>query len=118
MVEPEKSLVFEASEDDFGALVIAKSRELPVVVQFYADWCMPCQMLAPMLESAVLGFKGKCILARVNIDSNTYLSNQYGIFSVPSVKLIMGGKVVSDFSGLVPEEFIKSWLDMALNKHA
>ena len=111
-----EALVYEADDSSFNFQVIEKSKKVPVIVQFYAPWCMPCQMLAPIFESVVRSHVGKCLLAKVNIEESPYVSNEYGIFSVPAVKLFMGGKVVSDFSGLVPEEYLKSWLDKNLNK--
>ena len=111
-----ENIVFETDDDTFGSQVIEKSRNMPVIVQFYASWCMPCQMISPLLESVVRSHASKCVLAKVNIEESPYISNEYGIFSVPSVKLFMGGKIVSDFLGLVPEEFIKAWLDKNLNQ--
>jgi len=100
----------EISENEFNEKVIEKSKEMPVVVDFYADWCGPCQMLGPIMEKIAEEFKGKVIIVKVNTDNNPSISHEYGITGIPAVKLFKDGKVVDEFVGLQSEDMIKQWL--------
>ncbi|PIN77347.1 thioredoxin [Candidatus Woesearchaeota archaeon CG10_big_fil_rev_8_21_14_0_10_34_12] len=100
----------EIKNNKFNEL-LELSKKVPVVVDFYADWCMPCKMLKPILEGLAKEYNGKFVLAKVNVDENSEVASQYDIMSIPSVKMIKNKKVVGEFMGAQPESVIKSWLD-------
>lgn len=106
---------FEADiKGDFKKEVLDRSKTTPVVVDFWASWCMPCNMLKPVLEKVANEYKGKIFLAKVNVQENPELAEEYGVMSIPSVKLFKKGKIVADFSGAIPESRVKEWLDKNL----
>jgi len=107
----------EVNDDNFEKEVIEKSKEVPVVVDFWAEWCMPCLMLGPALEKAVEESKGKFILARMNVDKNRMTSQKYWIRSIPNVKMFKNGEVADEFIGAIPEPMVKSWLNKNLDKN-
>ena len=107
-------IVIETNEQNFEKDVVEKSKQVAVLVDFYADWCMPCRMLAPILEKIAHDYGGKFILAKVNVDENRNLSQEYRIMSIPNVKLFKNGNVVDEFIGVMPELAIKNWLDRHL----
>jgi len=100
----------EVNDNNFEEKVIEKSKQIPVVVDFWAQWCKPCLMLGPILEKLAKENKGKFILAKVNVDEAPLSSQKYGIMSIPNVKLFKDGKIVDEFVGAYPETFVKEWL--------
>src|SRR3954453_10140419 len=104
-------VVFPVSEADFETAVIEKSREVPVVVDFWAPWCGPCRQLAPILERLIAARNGQVLLAKVNIDEEQGLAARYGIRSIPTLVAFRAGKPVLDFEGLLPENLINDFLD-------
>lgn len=116
--------IINVSEDDFEYNVLAYSQQVPVIVDFWADWCIPCRTLGPMLEKLANEGQGSFRLAKVDVDANQKLAMQYNVYSIPSVKAFRDGKVISEFVGVVPEqrlrEFVRSLapseLDLALEK--
>ena len=105
----------ETSDFKFGKEVLERSKELPVVVDFWAPWCMPCRMLGPVIEKIAGKYDGKFLLAKLNVDENPKISEKYRISGIPSVKLFVDGKIIDEFSGFIPEKQIESWLDNNLN---
>src|SRR5438874_911660 len=103
--------IFAVGEKDFEAKVIDKSRETPVVVDFWAPWCGPCRALAPILEKLIGQRAGSVLLAKVNIDEEQGLAAQFAIESIPMVVAFRGGRPVLDFMGLLAEHQIADFLD-------
>ena len=90
--------------------------EKPVVVDFFATWCGPCEVLGPVLEKVAESFGDKVVLAKVNVDQFPATSGKFNIDRIPNVILFKDGKPVDSFIGLMPEPTIKTWLENALNK--
>jgi len=109
-----QEIKIDVNDTSFERDVIEKSKEVPVVIDFWAPWCAPCLMLGPVLEKFAEEYKGKFVLAKINVDENPQVSQGYNIMSIPSVKMFKGGVVVDEFVGALPELSIKQWLDKNL----
>jgi len=103
--------IIEAKKETFEHDVVERSRELPVVVDFWATWCAPCKQLLPILEKLAVEYDGKFLLAKVNIDEQQELAMAFGVQSVPHVFAVRDGRGVDQFMGLMPEAEIRGWLD-------
>ena len=101
----------EVKDADFNEKVIEASKGKPIVVDFWAPWCMPCNILSPTLEKLAKEHNGKFILAKVNVEKARTKAQEHAIMSIPAVKMFKDGKVVDDFIGALPEEEVKEWLD-------
>ncbi len=99
---------------NFQEDVIEASHDLPVVVDFWAPWCGPCQVLGPILEKLASNAGSSWKLVKVNSDEHQDLARQYGIRGIPAVKMFSKGEVVDEFTGALPEFSIVKWLDNAL----
>ncbi len=99
---------------DFGKDVVERSHELPVLVDFWAEWCAPCRILGPALENLAAQAGGEWALAKVNTEQHREAAMEYDIQSIPNVKLFVDGKVVEEFVGAMPEEMIRKWMRDAL----
>jgi len=98
--------VKEFTDDNFEAEVV--KNDTPVLVDFWAEWCMPCRMLGPTIDELAKDYDGKVKVGKVDTDANREVSMQYGISAIPTVILFKGGEVVHKFFGLTPKaEFTK-----------
>ncbi|MCD6229212.1 MAG: thioredoxin [Candidatus Diapherotrites archaeon] len=102
------------NDSNFEENVIKKSFKTPVVVDFGALWCGPCRMLGPVLENLAKEYDGKFILAKANVDENPNSSQQYKVIGIPAVKMFKNGGIVDEFTGALPENSVKQWLDKNL----
>ncbi len=104
------AFVREIPEAEFETAVLARSREVPVVVDFWAAWCAPCRMLGPTLEREVDALGGRVELAKVDVDQAQALSQRFGVRGIPAVMAFRNGEVVADFVGARDAAFVKGWL--------
>jgi putative thioredoxin len=102
---------FDVSDADFEQRVLQRSAEVPVLVDFWADWCQPCHMLAPVLEKAVDAHDGRVELAKLDVDSNQATAARYGVRGLPTVKAFRDGKVVSEFTGAQPPAAVSRFVE-------
>lgn len=105
------AFAFDVSSADFNQIVIEGSKQVPVIVDFWAEWCGPCRALKPILEKLADEYQGKFILAKVNSDENQELANRYGVRGIPNVKAIVNGELVDEFSGALPEGAVREFID-------
>lgn len=99
---------------DFQKDVIQRSFQIPVVVDFWAEWCNPCRILGPTLERLATQANGRWALAKVDAEQDADLAMQYGVQGIPAVKLFVDGKVANEFVGALPEAAIVKWLHESL----
>jgi len=102
--------IINVSEEDFDIQVLAYSQQMPVVVDFWAEWCGPCKLIGPILEKLAQEAQGSFRLAKVDVDENPNLAIRYAVRSIPSVKAFQDGRIVSEFVGVQPESRIREFL--------
>jgi len=108
----------DVTDSDFQTAVIDRSHQVPVVVDFWAEWCGPCRQLGPVIEKAVAARAGKIELAKVDVDANPEVSRAFGIQSIPAVKAFKDGQVASEFLGAHPPAVVERFLDSLLPSEA
>jgi putative thioredoxin len=106
--------VFDVDERDFEELVLRRSLQVPVLVDFWADWCGPCKQLTPVLERLADEMAGAWVLAKVDTEANQAIAAQLQIQSIPSVFLALGGRLVPGFQGALPEAQLRAFLEQVL----
>jgi putative thioredoxin len=106
--------MIDVTMENFEADVIAASQTTPVLVDFWADWCAPCKSLGPVLEKLEVDYAGRFKLVKINADTEQQLAGAFGVKSLPTCILLMGGRPVDGFMGALPEGKVREFLDKHL----
>jgi putative thioredoxin len=104
-------MAVEVTDADFEQQVLERSAEVPVLVDFWADWCQPCHMLTPVIEKAVSAHNGQVELAKLDVDSNPATAARFGVRGLPTVKAFRDGAVVDEFTGAQPPAVVERFID-------
>lgn len=108
------ALVIDVDEAGFERDVLQRSAEVPVVIDFWAEWCEPCKQLGPLLERLAVAYNGRFLLAKVDVDANQMLMQQFGIQGIPAVFAVVAGQALPLFQGAAPEAQIRETLDQLI----
>ncbi|MCX4587124.1 tetratricopeptide repeat protein [Streptomyces sp. NBC_01481] len=112
--ESPSSLVIDVDEAGFERDVLQRSTEVPVVIDFWAEWCEPCKQLSPLLERLAQEYSGRFVLAKIDVDANQMLMQQFGIQGIPAVFAVVAGQALPLFQGAAPETQIRQTLDQLI----
>jgi putative thioredoxin len=116
--EAQSGAVFDVDEAEFQQRVLERSKEVPVVVDFWADWCGPCKQLTPVLERAAESRAGKVELAKVDVEKNKQLQLAFRIQGIPAVKAFKDGQVAAEFTGALPPAEVERFFDALVPSEA
>ncbi|QGV78434.1 tetratricopeptide repeat protein [Streptomyces ficellus] len=108
---PPSALVIDVDEAGFERDILQRSTEVPVVIDFWAEWCEPCKQLGPLLERLAAEYNGRFVLAKIDVDANQMLMQQFGIQGIPAVFAVVAGQALPLFQGAAPEAQIRQTLD-------
>ncbi|MBC23381.1 MAG: thioredoxin [Phycisphaerae bacterium] len=104
--------LFEFTDDNFEADAI--NSEMPVLVDFWAEWCQPCKMLGPTIDELAADYAGRARIGKMNIDDNQAMPVKYGVQSIPTVLILKNGEVVNKFVGVLPKTQFSEAIDSLL----
>ena len=104
--------IIHVTDGDFQGQVL--DSDVPVVVDFWAPWCGPCQMIAPALEELATEYGEKVRFAKLNTDENRDTAVKYGIMGIPTIKVFKGGDEVGSMSGAAPKDYLKEFIDKSI----
>ncbi|MEU6760888.1 tetratricopeptide repeat protein [Streptomyces sp. NPDC046853] len=110
----QSSLVIDVDEAGFEREVLQRSTEVPVVIDFWAEWCEPCKQLSPLLEGLAREYNGRFVLAKIDVDANQMLMQQFGVQGIPAVFAVVAGQALPLFQGAAPVEQIRQTLDQLI----
>ena len=107
-------LIFETHLEHFDRDVIQASHEVPILVDFWADWCGPCKMIAPHVAALAQEFAGKAVVGKLNVDENPRVAGQFGIMSIPTLLLFKDGQKITQKVGGSPKPQLKAFIQQAM----
>jgi putative thioredoxin len=111
-------VAIDATDADFTQRVLERSSELPVLVDFWADWCRPCHMLAPVIEKAVAAQGGRLELVKLDVEANKETAARFGVRGLPTVKAFRDGRVVDEFTGAQPPPVVEKFIEALVPSEA
>lgn len=113
----DNQFIIDVTAENFRS-VLQLSQQTPVLVDFWAPWCQPCKTLLPIVEKLAREYQGQFILAKVNIDEQQALASQFGVRSVPTVKMVRDTQLVDEFTGALPESEVRAFIERHLDKES